>query len=318
MHLGGLLSRQRLAVRVMHLAEILAATRGDGLRESAPAASRHTAPTFVGTPPFPTRPRGRLADTQLRHEPRPRDHDDPRQAGPGRRRGRRLGGAAPGRRRDQGRGPAAPRRSSSSQLEADVTAAGGDGPLGPRRRRGERDRRPARAGRTAPTRSSRSSRWPPRRSSSTRRSPREGIAAWETDLAELIVQLGDDLPIHILVPAIHRNRAEIREIFRREMAAAGRPAPDDLTDEPRRARRGGAAAPAREVPAREGRRLRRELRGRRDRHARGRRVRGQRPDVPDAARGAGLGRRHREGGADAGRTSTCSCSCCRARRPASG
>ena len=60
----------------------------------------------------------------------------------------------------------------------------------------------------------------------------EGIAAWETDLAELIVQLGDDLPSHILVPAIHRNRAEIREIFRSRMAAAGRPAPDDLTDDP--------------------------------------------------------------------------------------
>jgi L-lactate dehydrogenase complex protein LldF len=60
-----------------------------------------------------------------------------------------------------------------------------------------------------------------------------GIAAWETDLAELIVQLGHDLPSHILVPAIHRNRQEIRMIFLREMAAAGRPAPDDLTDEPR-------------------------------------------------------------------------------------
>jgi L-lactate dehydrogenase complex protein LldF len=60
----------------------------------------------------------------------------------------------------------------------------------------------------------------------------EGIAAWETDLAELIVQLGDDLPSHILVPAIHRNRAEIREIFLTRMASAGRPAPDDLTDEP--------------------------------------------------------------------------------------
>ncbi|GAA1150839.1 lactate utilization protein B [Nocardioides aquiterrae] len=60
----------------------------------------------------------------------------------------------------------------------------------------------------------------------------EGIAAWETDLAELIVQLGDDLPSHILVPAIHRNRAEIREIFLARMAAAGRPAPADLTDEP--------------------------------------------------------------------------------------
>ena len=61
----------------------------------------------------------------------------------------------------------------------------------------------------------------------------EGIAAWETDLAELIVQLGDDLPSHILVPAIHRNRSEVREIFRTRMAAAGRPAPEGLTDEPK-------------------------------------------------------------------------------------
>ena len=44
-----------------------------------------------------------------------------------------------------------------------------------------------------------------------------GIAAYETDLAELIVQLGHDRPSHILVPAIHRNRAEIRDIFLREM-----------------------------------------------------------------------------------------------------
>jgi L-lactate dehydrogenase complex protein LldF len=60
----------------------------------------------------------------------------------------------------------------------------------------------------------------------------QGITAWETDLAELIVQLGEDLPSHILVPAIHRNRAEIREIFRSRMAGAGRPAPEDLSDDP--------------------------------------------------------------------------------------
>jgi L-lactate dehydrogenase complex protein LldF len=59
-----------------------------------------------------------------------------------------------------------------------------------------------------------------------------GITAYETDLAELIVQLGDDWPSHILVPAIHRNRAEIREIFLREMAHYGKPAPAGLTDEP--------------------------------------------------------------------------------------
>ena len=56
-----------------------------------------------------------------------------------------------------------------------------------------------------------------------------GIQATETDLAELIVQLGHDLPSHILVPAIHKNRSEIREIFRREMPDA----PPGLTDEPR-------------------------------------------------------------------------------------
>ncbi|MFF3323887.1 LutB/LldF family L-lactate oxidation iron-sulfur protein [Streptomyces sp. NPDC002889] len=60
----------------------------------------------------------------------------------------------------------------------------------------------------------------------------EGIAAYETDLAELIVQLGDDRPSHILVPAIHRNRGEIRDIFIRRMASWGRPAPEGLSDSP--------------------------------------------------------------------------------------
>jgi L-lactate dehydrogenase complex protein LldF len=53
-----------------------------------------------------------------------------------------------------------------------------------------------------------------------------GVRAVETDLAELIIQLGDDVQSHILVPAIHKNRAEIRELFAREL---GLP---DLTDEP--------------------------------------------------------------------------------------
>lgn len=59
-----------------------------------------------------------------------------------------------------------------------------------------------------------------------------GIDVWETDLAELIIQLGHDLPSHILVPAIHRNRDEIRDIFLAEMGAVGRPAPSGLTSEP--------------------------------------------------------------------------------------
>ncbi|MEY9962213.1 L-lactate dehydrogenase complex protein LldF [Streptacidiphilus sp. MAP12-16] len=60
----------------------------------------------------------------------------------------------------------------------------------------------------------------------------EGITAYETDLAELIVQLGDDLPSHILVPAIHKNREQIRDIFADAMGRWGRPAPGNLTDNP--------------------------------------------------------------------------------------
>jgi iron-sulfur cluster protein len=59
-----------------------------------------------------------------------------------------------------------------------------------------------------------------------------GITAYETDLAELIVQLGDDLPSHILVPAIHKNRSQIRQIFLDEMGKSGLAAPRDLSDDP--------------------------------------------------------------------------------------
>jgi L-lactate dehydrogenase complex protein LldF len=53
-----------------------------------------------------------------------------------------------------------------------------------------------------------------------------GIAAVETDLAALIVQLGDDAPSHILVPAIHKNRAQIRELFLRTLGIS------ELSDDP--------------------------------------------------------------------------------------
>jgi L-lactate dehydrogenase complex protein LldF len=54
----------------------------------------------------------------------------------------------------------------------------------------------------------------------------EGIHAFETDLAELIIQLAEETSSHILVPAIHKNRAEIQELFSRELGAG------DLSDEP--------------------------------------------------------------------------------------
>ncbi len=45
----------------------------------------------------------------------------------------------------------------------------------------------------------------------------QGILPYETDLAELIIQLGKDKPSHIVVPALHKNRQQVRELFQREM-----------------------------------------------------------------------------------------------------
>jgi L-lactate dehydrogenase complex protein LldF len=44
-----------------------------------------------------------------------------------------------------------------------------------------------------------------------------GITPYETDLADLIIQLGSDKPSHIVVPALHRNKSEIRQIFMEKM-----------------------------------------------------------------------------------------------------
>jgi L-lactate dehydrogenase complex protein LldF len=54
-----------------------------------------------------------------------------------------------------------------------------------------------------------------------------GVGAVETDFAELILQLDGDWSSHILVPAIHRNRREIRDLFARTIAD------ESITDEPR-------------------------------------------------------------------------------------
>jgi L-lactate dehydrogenase complex protein LldF len=54
-----------------------------------------------------------------------------------------------------------------------------------------------------------------------------GIHPVETDLAELIIQLAGERSSHILVPAIHKNRSEIRTLFMKQLGVAS------LTDEPR-------------------------------------------------------------------------------------
>lgn len=58
-----------------------------------------------------------------------------------------------------------------------------------------------------------------------------GIAPYETDLADLIVQLGEDKPSHIVVPALHRNKTEIRKIFQEKMNLQDLgDRPEDLTN----------------------------------------------------------------------------------------
>ena len=56
----------------------------------------------------------------------------------------------------------------------------------------------------------------------------DGVVAIETDLAELIVQLAEEPSSHILVPAIHKNRAEIRDLFLHAFDLA----PEELSDDP--------------------------------------------------------------------------------------
>ncbi|MGH7173386.1 MAG: LUD domain-containing protein, partial [Gemmataceae bacterium] len=62
-----------------------------------------------------------------------------------------------------------------------------------------------------------------------------GIRPIETDLAEMIVQLGHDRPSHIIVPALHKNRGQVRELFARTMNLPSLgDRPEDLTEAARR------------------------------------------------------------------------------------
>jgi L-lactate dehydrogenase complex protein LldF len=54
-----------------------------------------------------------------------------------------------------------------------------------------------------------------------------GVRTYETDLAEIILQLGEGEPSHIVVPALHVNRSQVREIFARRMGL------ENLSDDPK-------------------------------------------------------------------------------------
>jgi len=57
------------------------------------------------------------------------------------------------------------------------------------------------------------------------------IVPYETDLADMILQLSHDKPSHIVVPALHKNRFEVREIFQKKMELPNLgDQPTDLTD----------------------------------------------------------------------------------------
>jgi L-lactate dehydrogenase complex protein LldF len=49
----------------------------------------------------------------------------------------------------------------------------------------------------------------------------QGVEVVETDLGEWIIQLADQPPSHIIAPAIHLTRDDVRDIFNREPASAG-------------------------------------------------------------------------------------------------
>ena len=263
MHIGGALRRQRA-----------------GVRDHAPGRD----PGGAGMTGLSRRRARDAAERAAAAQPRQGDDDDPRQAAAGGRGAAGLGGAARRGRGDQG-------------------ARDGDAARAARAARGVGARAPAASctGRATGRRRTRS--W---RAIARSHGAREvvkvksiatdeiglndalaaqGISAIETDLAELILQLSQrqDLahPGAGHPPQPDGDQGAVRaHDHRREAGHRG------VGD-----RRGGAAAPARQVPLGAGGGVGRELRRRRDRHGGGGRVRGQRAHVHDAAEGA----RHRDG-----------------------
>ena len=56
----------------------------------------------------------------------------------------------------------------------------------------------------------------------------------ETDLGEYILQLDDDLPSHIVAPALHRKKEQVQESFQRHHQYEGSERPEELTKHARK------------------------------------------------------------------------------------
>jgi L-lactate dehydrogenase complex protein LldF len=69
-----------------------------------------------------------------------------------------------------------------------------------------------------------------------------GVEVIETDLGERIVQLADEEPSHIVMPAIHRKKEEVAALFHRTIGARDDPDPAYLTEAARHHLRGALVA----------------------------------------------------------------------------
>jgi L-lactate dehydrogenase complex protein LldF len=58
---------------------------------------------------------------------------------------------------------------------------------------------------------------------------RQGIEVWETDLGEFIIQLAGEPPSHIIGPAVHKNKAQIADLFAEKLGVPRVETPEELT-----------------------------------------------------------------------------------------
>ncbi|MBF9259526.1 LUD domain-containing protein, partial [Acinetobacter baumannii] len=56
-----------------------------------------------------------------------------------------------------------------------------------------------------------------------------GIQVIETDLGEYILQLDQDPPSHVVVPAIHKDRYQIRRVLNERLGYDGPETPEAMT-----------------------------------------------------------------------------------------
>ena len=118
-----------------------------------------------------------------------------------------------------------------------------------------------------------------------------GLRVVETDLGEYIIQLNDETPSHIVAPVMHKTKAEIRDIFIRELGMEATDDAEAMVAFARKMLRDDFLNADMGISRRQLHHRRNRLRGLGD-------ERGQWTDVYiDAARACGAGR-HRETGRD--------------------